>query len=75
MPKDLFKGDAAFFEKLASAKSLREDTEIRTEYTKAGYETFVAESQRIRELHSEMTVQRLRNLESFVARMKPTRSS
>ena len=43
------------FEKLASAKSLQEAIEIRTEYTKAGYETFVAESKRIAEMYNELS--------------------
>jgi hypothetical protein len=47
------KGGAAFFEKLANTKSLQEAIEIRTEYTKKGYATFVAESKRIAEMYNE----------------------
>src|SRR5260370_13890090 len=55
MPKRSFKEGAAFFEKLASAKSLQEAIEIRTEYTKTGYATFVAESKRIAEMYNELS--------------------
>ena len=53
--KRSFKEGAAFFENLASAKSLQEAVEIRTEYTKTGYETFVAESKRIAEMYNELS--------------------
>jgi len=53
--KRSFKEGAAFFEKLASAKSLQEAIEIRTEYTKTGYATFVAESKRIAEMYNELS--------------------
>jgi phasin family protein len=53
--KRSFKEGAAFFEKLASAKSLQEAIETRTEYTKAGYETFVAASKRIAEIYNDIS--------------------
>ena len=53
--KRSFKEGAAFFEKLANAKSLQEAIEIRTEYTKTGYATFVAESKRIAEMYNELS--------------------
>jgi hypothetical protein len=53
--KRSFKEGAAFFEKLASAKSLQEAIEIRTEYTKKGYAIFVAESKRIAEMYNELS--------------------
>jgi hypothetical protein len=49
------KEGAAFFEKLASAKSLQEAIEIRAEYTKTGYAAFVAESKRIGEMYNELS--------------------
>src|SRR5258708_35912973 len=52
--KRSFKDGAAFFERLASAKSLEEAMEVRTEYTKIAYETFVAESKRIVETYTEL---------------------
>jgi hypothetical protein len=49
------KEGAPFFEKLASAKSLQEAIEIRTEYTKTDYATFAAESKRIAEMYNELS--------------------
>jgi hypothetical protein len=62
-----------FFEQLAGARSLGRVFELQGEFARRSYETFVAESRKIRELHSELTMQRLRDLEGIVARMKPTR--
>ena len=53
--KRSFNEGAAFFEKLASARSLEEAVEVRTEYTKTSYETFVAESTRIVEMYAELS--------------------
>src|SRR5258707_10950735 len=53
--KRSFKEGAAFFEKLASARSLEEAVEVRTEYPKTSYETFVAESTRIVEMYAELS--------------------
>ena len=66
---------SSFFEQLAGVRSLGKAFELQGEFARQTYETFVAESRKIRELHSELTMQRLRNLEGFVARMKPTRSA
>jgi Phasin protein len=64
---------STFFEQLAGTRSISRALELQSEYARHMYETFAAESRRIRELHGEMTMQRLRNLEGFVARMKPPR--
>ena len=65
----------SFFEQLAGVRSLNRVFELQGEFAKQTCETFFAESRKIRELHSELTMQRLRHLEGLVARMKPTRSS
>jgi hypothetical protein len=59
----------SFFEKLAGVRSLDEAFELQTEFAKQAYEGFVAESQKIRELHSELARQRLKRWEGVVARM------
>jgi hypothetical protein len=64
----------SFFEQLAGARSLSRAFELQGEFAKQSCETFFAESRKIRELHSELAMQRLRNLEGFMAWMKPTRS-
>lgn len=58
-----------FFEKLTGVRSLDKAVEIQTEFAKQAYETFVAESQKIRELHSELAKQRLKRLERLVAKV------
>ena len=63
----------SFFEQLAGVRSLDQALELQGEFAKQSFETFVSESRKIRELHSELTMQRLRHLEGFVAKMKPTR--
>jgi hypothetical protein len=65
----------SFFEQLAGVRSLSRAFELQGEFAKQTCETFFAESRKIRELHSELAMQRLRNLEGFMARIKPTRSS
>jgi hypothetical protein len=64
----------SFFEQLAGVRSLNRAFELQGAFAQQTYETFVSESRKIRELHSELTMQRLRNLEGLVARMKLTRS-
>jgi phasin family protein len=66
-----FEETRAFVEKLSGVRSLDKAIEIQTEYAKQACQTFVAESERIRELHRELAKQILKPLESFVA--KPTR--
>ncbi len=63
----------SFFEQLAGVRTLDKALELQGEFAKQSFETFVSESRKIRELHSELTMQRLRHLEGFVAKMKPTR--
>jgi hypothetical protein len=46
----------SFFEKLGGVRSLDKAFELQTEFAKQAYESFVAESQKIRELHSELAL-------------------
>ncbi len=65
----------SFFEQLAGVRSLNRMFELQGAFAQQAYETFVSESRKIRELHCELTMQRLRNLEGLVAGMKSKRSS
>ena len=47
----------SFVEKLTGVRSLDKAIEIQAEFAKQAYETFVAESQRICELYSELAKQ------------------
>jgi hypothetical protein len=57
---------SCFVAKLATAGSLDKALELQTAFAREAYETFVAESRRIRELHRELAKQRLTRLEGFV---------
>lgn len=59
----------SFFEKLGGVRSLDKAFELQTEFAKQAYEGFAAESQKIRELHSELARQRLKIWEGLVVRM------
>ena len=59
----------SFFERLAGVRSLDKAFELQTEFAKQAYDGFVAGSHRIRELHGELTRQRLKHWEGLVARM------
>jgi len=61
---------SSFFEQLATARSFNRAFELQTEYARQAYETFVAQSRRIGELHSELTRQRLRSFEGLVRARK-----
>ena len=54
--KKSFEDTKSFVEKLSGVKSLEKAMEMQTEYAKSAYETFVAESQKIRELHGELAL-------------------
>ncbi|WP_024506726.1 phasin family protein [Bradyrhizobium sp. ARR65] len=62
----------SFFERLAEVRSLDKAFELQTAFVKQAYETYVADSQKIRELHRELARQRLAGFEGFVARMTQT---
>ena len=69
-----FEDTKAFVEKLSGVRSLEKAVEIQTEFAKQAYETFVSESQKIRELYSGLAKQSLKPFESLVAKKsQPTR--
>jgi hypothetical protein len=57
---------SSFVAKLAGTRSLAGAFELQTAFAREAYETFVAESKRIRDLHRELAKQRLTRLEGFV---------
>jgi hypothetical protein len=61
-----------FLGKLATARSPIEAFELQMEYAKQAYESFVAESLEIAELHGQLTRQRVMHFEGFVARLTQT---
>ncbi|HEY5130017.1 MAG TPA: phasin family protein [Bradyrhizobium sp.] len=65
--KKSFEETKAFVEKLSGVRSLDKAIEIQTEFAKQAYETFVTESQKIRELYSDLAKQTLKPFEGLVA--------
>jgi Phasin protein/Cornifin (SPRR) family len=70
--KKSFEQTQAFVEKLSGVRSLDKAVEIQTEFAKQAYETFVTESQKIRELYRGLAKQNLRPFEGIVAKKTPT---
>ena len=58
-----------FFGRLAGVRSLNKAFELQSEFARQAYDGFVAESRKIRELHSQLARQRLQQWEGLVARM------
>src|SRR5712672_2585464 len=72
--KKSFEDTKAFVEKLSGVRSLEKAVEIQTEFARQAYETFVTESQKIRELYSGLAKQSLKPFEGLVAKKsQPTR--
>jgi len=55
-----------FFDKLTGVRSLEQAVEIQTEFAKQACETFVAEAQKIHDLHRELARQRFERLEGLM---------
>src|SRR5206468_10588973 len=69
--KKSFEETKSYVEQLAGVKSLDKAIEVQTEYAKSAYETFVAESQKIAELHADLAKQAYKPLEGLVAKFSP----
>jgi hypothetical protein len=61
----------SFFDKLAGVRSLDKAIEIQAEFVRQACETFVTESQAIRELYNGLARQNFQRFEGTVARMIP----
>ena|SRR3984957_18676920 len=69
--KKSFEDTRSFVEKLSGVKSLDKAIEAQTEYAKSAYETFVAESQKIAGLYTDLAKQTCKPLEGIVAKFTP----
>jgi len=69
--KKSFEDTKAFVEKLSGVKSLDKALEVQTEYAKSAYETFVAESQKIAGLYTDLAKQTFKPLEGLTAKFTP----
>jgi phasin family protein len=69
--KKSFEDTKSFVEKLSGVKSLDKALEVQTDYAKTAYETFVAESQKIAGMYTELAKQTFKPLEGLVAKFAP----
>jgi phasin family protein len=69
--KKSFEDTKSFVEKLSGVKSLDKAIEVQTEFAKSAYETFVAESQKIATLYTDLAKQTFKPLEGMVAKFAP----
>ena len=69
--KKSFEDTKSYVEKLAGVKSLDKAIEVQTEFAKSAYQTFVAESQKIGELYSDLAKQTYKPFEGIVAKFTP----
>jgi phasin family protein len=70
--KKSFEDTKSMVEKLSGVKSLDKAMEVQTDYAKSAYETFVAESQKIAGLYTDLAKQTFKPFEGLVAKFAPT---
>jgi hypothetical protein len=69
--KKSFEDTKSYVEKLSGVKSIDKVLEVQTEYARSAYETFVAESQKIAGLYTDLAKQTFKPLESIAAKFTP----
>jgi hypothetical protein len=69
--KKSFEDTKSLVEKLSGVKSLDKAIEVQTEYAKSAYETFVADSQKIAGLYTDLAKQTFKPLEGIAAKFTP----
>jgi phasin family protein len=69
--KKSFEDTKSFVEKLSGVKSLDKALEVQNEYAKSAYETFVAESQKIAGLYTDLAKETFKPLEGIVSKFTP----
>ena len=69
--KKSYEDSKSFVEKLSGVKSLDKALEVQTEFAKSAYETFVADSQKIAGLYTDLAKQTFKPLEGIVAKFTP----
>jgi hypothetical protein len=69
--KNSFEDSKSFVEKLSGAKSLDKALEVQSDYAKSVYETFVAQSQKIAGLYSDLAKQSVMPVETLIAKFNP----
>src|SRR5438105_12399067 len=69
--KKSFEDTKSYVEKLSGVKSLDKALEAQTEFARSSYETFVAESQKIAGLYTDLAKQTFKPYEGLVAKFTP----
>ena len=69
--KKSYEDTRSFVEKLSGLKSLDKAFEAQTDYAKSAYETFVAESQKIAGLYSDLAKQAVKPFETLAGKFAP----
>ncbi len=69
--KKSFEDTKSFVEKLSGVKSIDKAFEVQNEFAKSAYETFVAESQKIAGLYTDLAKQAYKPVEGIVAKFTP----
>ena len=69
--KKSFEDTKSYVEKLSGVKSLDKVIEVQTEFAKSAYESFVAESQKIAALYTDLAKQTFKPLEGMIAKFSP----
>jgi phasin family protein len=69
--KKSYEDTKSFVEKLSGVKSLDKAIEAQTEFAKSACETFIAESQKIAGLYTDLAKQTFKPLEGMVAKFTP----
>lgn len=69
--KKSFEDTKSMVEKLSGVKSLDKAIEVQTDFAKSAYETFVAESQKIAGLYSDLAKQTFKPFEGLVTKFTP----
>ena len=69
--KRSYEDTKSFVEKLSGVKSLDKALEAQTDFARAAYETFVAESQKIAGLYNDLAKQAFKPVETIVAKFTP----
>jgi hypothetical protein len=72
--KKSFEDTKSFVEKLSGVKSVDKALEVQTEYARSAYESFVAESQKIAGLYTDLAKQTFKPIEGMVAKFAPVAS-
>jgi phasin family protein len=69
--KKSFEDTKSFVEKLSGVKSIDKALEAQTEFARASYETFVAETQKIAGLYSDVAKQTFKPFEGLISKFGP----